>query len=49
MGGLHQGAVGKSDAKAITDRLLVVVRGVEFEAVAGAAGIGNDPGGAEGN
>ena len=40
MGGLNRGAVGQPDAKDITHRLLVIARGIKFEAVAGAAGIG---------
>ena len=49
MSGLNRGAVRQPDAKAITYRLLIVARGVEFEAVARAAGIGNNRGGAGGN
>ena len=49
MGDLNRGDVGQSDTKAITHRLLVVTRGAEFETVAGAAGIGDDCGGAGGN
>ena len=48
MGGLNWGAFGQPDAKAIAHRLLVVARGVKFEAVACAAGIGNNRGGAGG-
>ena len=49
MGGLNRGAVGQSDTKSIAHRLLVVARGVEFEAVAGAAVISVDRGRAWGN
>ena len=49
MGGLNQGTVCQSDAKAIGLRLLVVAWGVKFEAVAGAAVIGDDCGGSGGN
>ena len=48
MCGLNRGAVGQSDTKAIAHRLIVVAWGVEFEAVAGAAGIGDDRGRAGG-
>ena len=44
MCGLNLVAVGKSNGKAIAHRLLFVTRGAEFEAVAGATGIGNDCG-----
>ena len=46
MCGLNRGAVGKSDAKNIAHRLFVVAQGVEFDAVASAASIGDDRGGA---
>ena len=49
MCGLSRGVVGKSDTKAITHRLLFVARGVEFEDVAVAAGIGDNCGAAGGN
>ena len=49
MCGLNQGTVVKSDLKAITHRLLVVARGVEFEEVAGATGIGKERGREGGN
>ena len=48
-GGLNLGAIRQPDAKAITHRLLVVARVVSFEAVPGAAGIGDDHGRAGGN
>ena len=48
MSGLNQDAVRQTDVKAIAYRFLVVAWGVEFEAVACAAGIGNDRGGAGG-
>ena len=41
MSGLNQGAVRQPDAKATAHRLLIVAWGVEFEAVACAAGIGD--------
>ena len=49
MGALNQGAVGHPNAKAIEHRLILIAQGAEFEAVSGAAGIGNDCGGAGGN
>ena len=49
MGGSNRGAVWQPNAKSIAHRLLVVAWGVKFEAVAGAAGIGDDRGGAGGN
>ena len=38
---LNRSAIGQPDEKAIAHRLLVVEQGVEFETVAGAAGIDN--------
>ena len=49
MGGLNRGVVEQPYAKAIAHRLLVVARGVEFEAVADAAGISDDSLGKGGN
>ena len=44
MCGLNLGAVGNSNARSITHRLLVIAWCVEFETVAGTDGIGDDCG-----
>ena len=49
MCGLNRGALGKSDVKAIAQRLLVVSQGVKFEALDRAAGIGDDRDAVAGN